>query len=96
MTTSTLTPQTSSSNILGSIWAWIKKIPPVYPVFVVIFITLGILNHNKYQTLPGIMTFLRTAAPMAVIAIGEMMVLALGGFDLSVGAIITFVVLVSS
>ncbi len=44
----------------------------------------------------GIMTFLRTAAPLGVIAIGEMMVLALGGFDLSVGAIVTFVVLVSS
>ncbi|MGB7877019.1 MAG: ABC transporter permease [Anaerolineales bacterium] len=42
------------------------------------------------------MTFLRTAAPLAVIAIGQMLVLALGGFDLSVGAIVTFVVLVSS
>jgi len=96
MTTSILTPQTGSSNILRSIWAWIKKIPPVYPVFLIIFITLGILNHSKYQTMPGIMTFLRTAAPLAVIAIGEMMVLALGGFDLSVGSIVTFVCLVSS
>jgi ribose transport system permease protein len=33
---------------------------------------------------------------MAVLAIGEMMVLALGGFDLSIGAIVTLVVLVSS
>ncbi len=95
MTTSTLTPQTGS-NILGSIWAWIKKVPPVYPVFLIIFITLGLLNHSKYQTLPGIMTFLRTAAPLGILAIGEMFVLALGGFDLSVGAIVTFVVLVSS
>jgi len=31
-----------------------------------------------------------------VIAMGEMLVLSLGGFDLSVGAIVTFVVLVSS
>jgi ribose transport system permease protein len=44
----------------------------------------------------GIMTFLRPASPLAVIAIGEMIVLALGGFDLSVGAIVTFSVLVSS
>jgi ribose transport system permease protein len=42
------------------------------------------------------MTFLRTASPLAILAFGEMMVLALGGFDLSVGAIVTFVVLVSS
>ena len=44
----------------------------------------------------GIMTFLRTAAPLAVLAVGEMFVLAIGGFDLTVGAIVTFVVLVSS
>ncbi|HEY5158273.1 MAG TPA: ABC transporter permease, partial [Anaerolineales bacterium] len=50
----------------------------------------------KYQSMNGVMTFLRTASPLAILAFGEMMVLALGGFDLSVGAIITFVVLVSS
>jgi ribose transport system permease protein len=44
----------------------------------------------------GIMTFLRPASPLAVLAIGQMVVLALGGFDLSVGAIVTFCVLVSS
>ncbi|MFH1524436.1 MAG: ABC transporter permease [Chloroflexota bacterium] len=97
MTESTITPQQPGfSQVLHSIWASIKKIPPVYPVFFIIFIVLGLLNHSKYQTMPGVMTFLRTAAPLAVLAIGEMFVLALGGFDLSVGAIITFVVLVSS
>jgi len=35
-------------------------------------------------------------APLAILAIGEMFVLASGGFDLSVGAVVTFVVLVSS
>ena len=97
MTESTITPQQAGfSQVLRSIWAGIKKIPPVYPVFFIIFIVLGLLNHSKYQTIPGIMTFLRTAAPLAILAIGEMFVLALGGFDLSVGAIVTFVVLVSS
>jgi ribose transport system permease protein len=57
---------------------------------------LGIYNPTKYQSMNGIMTFLRTASPLAVLAIGEMFVLASGGFDLSVGAIVTFVVLVSS
>jgi ribose transport system permease protein len=44
----------------------------------------------------GIMTYFRPASPLAVLAIGQMVVLALGGFDLSVGAIVTFVVLASS
>ena len=42
------------------------------------------------------MNFLRRASPLAVMAIGEMMVLASGGFDLSIGSIVTMVVLVSS
>jgi ribose transport system permease protein len=96
MTESIITPQTGFSKLLRSIWAGIKKVPPVYPIFFIIFIVLGFLNPTKYQTMNGVMTFLRTAAPLAVLAIGEMLVLALGGFDLSVGAIVTFVVLVSS
>jgi ribose transport system permease protein len=62
----------------------------------VIFIILGFLNPKGYQTMNGIMTFLRPASPLAVLAIGQMLVLAMGGFDLSIGAIVTFVVLVSS
>jgi ribose transport system permease protein len=96
MTVTTVASQAGFAKILRTTWGNIKKIPPVYPVFFIIFIVLGLLNHSKYQTMSGIMTFLRTVAPLAVLAIGEMLVLALGGFDLSVGAVVTFVVLVSS
>ena len=96
MTTTTVSSQNEFSKALGRIWQWIKKIPPVYPVFLIIFLTLGFINPTKYQSMNGIMTFLRTASPLAVIAIGQMLVLASGGFDLSVGAIVTLVVLVSS
>jgi ribose transport system permease protein len=96
MTTSSISSPAGSSRALRSIWEGIKKIPPVYPVFFFIYIVLGLLNPSKYQTMNGAMTFLRTAAPLGVIATGEMFVLASGGFDLSVGAIVTFVVLVSS
>jgi ribose transport system permease protein len=96
MATTTYTSPGRFSNAISNIWGWIKKIPPVYPVFLVIFIVLGFLNPVKYQSMNGIMTFLRTASPLAVLAVGEMFVLAIGGFDLTVGAIVTFVVLVSS
>jgi len=96
MTTSTITSPGGFSSGLTKTWGWIKKIPPVYPVFLIIFIVLGFLNPVKYQSVNGIMTFLRTASPLAVLAIGEMFVLATGGFDLTVGAIVTLVVLVSS
>jgi len=96
MTTSTVTSPGGFSNAIQNAWAWLKKIPPVYPVFLIIFLTLGFINPVKYQSMNGIMTFLRTASPLAVLAVGEMFVLAIGGFDLTVGAIVTFVVLVSS
>jgi ribose transport system permease protein len=96
MTASTITTSGSSTNFLKKSWGLFKRIPPVYPIFIVIFITLGFLNPKGYQTMNGIMTFLRPASPLAVLAIGEMVVLALGGFDLSIGAIVTFCVLVSS
>jgi ribose transport system permease protein len=96
MTTSTVTSPGGFSNTLLNAWGWIKRIPPVYPVFIIIFLVLGFLNPVKYQSMNGVMTFLRTASPLAVLAVGEMFVLAIGGFDLTVGAIVTFVVLVSS
>lgn len=96
MTTSTGTSQGNSSIFFHKAWALIKKIPPVYPIFFAIFIALGFLNPRGYQTMNGIMTYFRPASPLAVLAIGEMVVLALGGFDLSIGALVTFCVLVSS
>lgn len=96
MTSTTINSPGRFSNTLRGTWGWIKRIPPVYPVFLIIFLVLGFLNPVKYQSMNGIMTFLRTASPLAVLAVGEMFVLAIGGFDLTVGAIVTFVVLVSS
>jgi ribose transport system permease protein len=96
MTTSTITSPGGFTKALHSIWGWMKKVPPVYPIFFVIFISLGFISPTGYQQMPGIMNFLRRASPIAVLAIGEMMVLALGGFDLSIGAIVTMVVLGSS
>lgn len=95
MTTSTISSPAGSSKNLRSIWKAIKKIPAVYPIFFIIFITLGFLS-NSYQTTNGIMAFLRRTSPLAILAIGEMMVLASGGFDLSIGSIVTMVVLGSS
>ena len=83
-------------RVLIFLWVRIKKIPPVYIIFIAIFTALIFLSPNKYQSMPGIMTFLRSVAPFAVLAIGEMLVLTLGGFDLSVGAVVSFVVFVST
>jgi ribose transport system permease protein len=93
-TTNSIAPN-QFSMFLRKTWEMIKKIPPVYPVFFLIFITLGLLNA-QYQSMNGIMNFLRRSSPLAILAIGEMIVLASGGFDLSIGAVVTMVVLGSS
>ena len=95
MASATFPKSSAGANLIGSVWNGIKRIPPVYPVFLVIFLAVSFLNPT-YQTLPGIFNFLRRSAPIAVLAIGEMMVLASGGFDLSIGSIVTFVIIGSS
>lgn len=95
MTTSTITSPAGFTKVIHSVWEGFRRIPPVYFVFFLIFITLGLLS-STYQTTTGIMTFLRRTSPLAILAIGEMMVLASGGFDLSIGSIVTMVVLGSS
>lgn len=95
MTASTKTSPAGFSKVLRSILERIKRIPPVYPVFFIIFLALGLLSPS-YQTTTGVMTFLRRTSPLAILAIGEMMVLATGGFDLTIGSIVTMVVLGSS
>ena len=95
MTTTTLQSPNGSARVAGLVWAWIRKVPPVYPVFLVMFIAVASLNP-RYGEISGIMSFLRRASPLAVMAIGEMIVLASGGFDLSIGSMVTMVVLVSS
>jgi ribose transport system permease protein len=96
MATTSMSAPAGFNKGLLSAWGWIKRIPPVYFIFFAVFIILGLLNHNGYQTMNGVMVFLRRSSPLAIFAIGEMMVLASGGFDLSIGSIVTMVVVGSS
>jgi ribose transport system permease protein len=50
------------------------------------------LNPN-FLEVNGVLTFLRRAAPLVVLALGQMFVLVSGGFDLSVGSLVSFVVI---
>jgi ribose transport system permease protein len=95
MTASTDLTKPNMTRILRVVWQTIKSIPAVYPLFILLFIFVGSLAP-QYYTPEGIMAFLRRASPLAILAIGEMLVLATGGFDLSLGAIVTMVVLGSS
>jgi ribose transport system permease protein len=75
--------------------ARLGKVNPVY--FVLVALIVAIIAYNPaFVEPPGYMNFLKRAAPLAVLAAGQLYVIVSGGFDLSVGSIITFTVIGSS
>jgi ribose transport system permease protein len=84
MSTTVSTKQ--NTNVFRAIWTWIRKIPPVYFIFIVVLIGVSQLNPN-FATTNGILAFIRRVAPLTIMAMGQLMVIASGGFDLSQGSV---------
>ena len=61
-------------------------------VLVLFYLAVGFLQPS-YLEPAGIMNFLRRAAPLAILASGQIFVLVSGGFDLSVGSLVTLTVI---
>lgn len=75
-----------------------RNLPQVNPVYFVLaaLIVAIILQNPAFMEPPGYMNFIKRAAPLAILAAGQLYVIVSGGFDLSVGALITLVVVGSS
>ena len=68
---------------------------PIFLVFVLLLVWIGILNPNFFE--PGFfLAFLRRSAPIMILAAGQLFVIVSGGFDLSVGSLITVTVVVAA
>lgn len=78
---------------IGQIFRWI---PPIYFIFAAMMIGIGLTNPNFFSHHRNMLNLLLQAAPLAILAAGQLYVIVSGSFDLSVGSIITFVVLGSS
>ena len=64
-------------------------------IFVVLYAAIAVVQPNYLE--PGLfMNFLRRAAPLLILACGQLYVILTGGFDLSVGAVATLAVLAAS
>jgi ribose transport system permease protein len=61
-------------------------------VFIVLYACVGVLQPS-YLEPTGFMNFLRRSAPLAILASGQLFVLVSGGFDLSMGALVTLTVI---
>ncbi|WP_411034803.1 ABC transporter permease [Shinella sp. BYT-45] len=64
-------------------------------IFVALYAAIAVLQPNYLE--PGLfMNFLRRAAPLIILACGQLYVILTGGFDLSMGAVATLAVLAAS
>ncbi len=68
---------------------------PIFLVLALILVWIAIENPN-FTKPPIFLLFLKRAAPLMILAAGQLFVIVAGEFDLSVGAIITTVVIVAA
>lgn len=75
-----------------------RRLPQINPVYFILaaLIVAIIANNPNFVEPTGYMNFLKRAAPLAILAAGQLYVIVAGGFDLSVGSLITLVVVGSS
>ncbi len=75
-----------------------RRLPQINPVWVLlaVLVVAIIFMNPRFIEPTGYMNFLKRAAPLAILAAGQVYVIVSGGFDLSVGSVITLVVVGSS
>ncbi|MAM62264.1 ABC transporter permease [Maritimibacter sp. UBA3975] len=75
-----------------------RRLPQINPVWILLaaLIVAIIFMNPGFVEPTGYMNFLKRAAPLAILAAGQVYVITSGGFDLSVGSLITLVVVGSS
>ena len=75
-----------------------KALVGTAPIFIVLFILLALIaiENPNFLEPPGFLAFLKRAAPLAILAAGQYFVIVSGEFDLSVGSIVTVVVVVAA
>ena len=73
----------------------LKMAAPILIVLAIILIAIVVQNPNFIEP-PQFLNFVRRSAPLIVLAIGQVFVIASGGFDLSQGSLITVTVIMSA
>ena len=68
---------------------------PIFLVLIALLVWITILNPNFLEP-PVFLSFLKRAAPLVILAAGQYFVIVSGEFDLSVGSVVTVVVVVAA
>ena len=83
------------AQLAARVLAAIRSVPVVWVLLIGLWIWIGILNPLFLEP-EGFLAYLKRAAPLAILAAGAFFVLASGEFDLSVGSLVTVVVVVAA
>ncbi len=87
-----MTSTTAERSPRGGAIAIARHLNVAVVVFVVLYACVGVLQPS-YLEPNGIMGFLRRCAPLSILAMGQLFVLVVGGFDLSMSALVTLAVI---
>ena len=91
ITATTTAPESAAARLLG----WLRSINPVYFIALALLAAVGYLNPVFFQP-DNFLTFLARAAPLMILTAGQVFVLVSGGFDLSVGSVVTSTVIIGA
>jgi ribose transport system permease protein len=76
-------------------WRWLRSINPVYFITLALLAGVAYLNPVFYRP-DSFLTFLARATPLMILTAGQVFVLVSGGFDLSVGSVVTSSVIIAA
>jgi ribose transport system permease protein len=68
---------------------------PVFGVLLVLLVAIAVVNPNFLEP-ASLLAYLKRAAPLAILAVGQYFVIVSGEFDLSVGSLVTVTVVVAA
>ena len=91
-----ITATTAASESFGArVVGWLRAVNPVYFIALVLLAAVGYLNPVFFTPDP-FLAFLARSAPLMILTAGQVFVLVSGGFDLSVGSVVTSTVIISA
>ncbi|AZM46917.1 ABC transporter permease [Streptomyces sp. WAC 06738] len=84
----TTTTPSATTSVFASAGRRLGTGAPVYVLLAVLLAALAITDPGFYEP-DSFLAFVKRAAPLVILAAGQYMVIVSGGFDLSVGAVVT-------
>ena len=75
--------------LLGSVKKQLKQAIPAYIIWALLIIVSAVLSPD-FRTVGNISNVILQATPLAIVAIGQSIILIMGGIDMSVGSVISF------